>query len=182
MGDVHLPTLVSADREANTLTNPMFHQITDGTTGITVDVATGGLDVNLVTDVTAADGAALPGLGVMIITDDGTDSHFLQSASDGDLKITLDAEIVQISADQAANTSGNPIFVEVVTGGSGGNEVADYDQAVDVAADGSANHDYTVTGTEFLLMHVAVSSSASAKFEIQTGPIAGLVSRMVACQ
>ena len=39
MADGYFATLVSANEDLNTLTNQMFTQITDGTTGISVNVA-----------------------------------------------------------------------------------------------------------------------------------------------
>ena len=44
MADGAFPTLISADEDANSLTNPLFAQLTDGTNGIAVD-ASGNLQV-----------------------------------------------------------------------------------------------------------------------------------------
>ncbi|RLB63800.1 MAG: hypothetical protein DRH08_10575 [Deltaproteobacteria bacterium] len=180
MTDGNFPTLVSKDRDANTVTNPIIIQISDGTSSATIDASTNGLETVIVNeDVLVSEGTAAT-KGFQISLDDGTDSVFAQANVTGDLKVTLDTETVQISADSSANSASNPIFVEVTSGGSSGLEVCDYDHAVDTAADGSTNHDYAVVGTEFLLQHVDVACSGASKFEIQVGPIAGLVSKMVA--
>jgi hypothetical protein len=81
---------------------------------------------------------------------------------------------VPISRTEAANSETNPIFVQSVDTAVSATEVHDYDTAAAVASDATDNHDYTVTGTTFLLKSVIVSGSGNIKFEIQTGPVAGL--------
>jgi uncharacterized protein YaiI (UPF0178 family) len=50
---------------------------------------------------TAAEAAALPAVVTVVAGDDGTDTHILQQAADGDLKITLDSEAVVLGAGTA---------------------------------------------------------------------------------
>jgi len=80
---------------------------------------------------------------------------------------------VPISATEAANSELNPIYVHEVDATSG-EEVHDYDTASAVASDATSNHDYTVAGTTFLLRSVIVAGSGNIKFEVQSGPVAGL--------
>ena len=89
-----------------------------------------------------------------------------------DLNLTDDA--VRISGNTSANSETNPIYVHNVDTVVSGEEVHDYDTAAGVASDATSNHDYTVTGTTFLLKSVIVSGSGNVKFEIQTGPVASL--------
>jgi hypothetical protein len=78
----------------------------------------------------------------------------------------------------AVNTDGS-INVNVVSAVLS-NEVHDYDTGAAVASDGTSNHDYTVTGSTMLLKQVHFSASGSMKVEIQAGPVASLVTVMVA--
>ena len=95
-----------------------------------------------------------------------------------DLNLTDDA--VRISGNATANGLLNPIFVQTVNTAVLGDEVHDYDTAAAVASAASDNHDYTVTGTTFLLKSVIFSGSGNVKAEIQTGPVAGLATVAVA--
>jgi hypothetical protein len=112
--------------------------------------------------------------------------------ADGGNSITVDA--VQLDIDDldaandnvaisdgtdtlAINTDGS-INVNVTPGPVTG-EVHNYDTASAVASDATDNHDYTVANTTFLLTSVIVSGSGNVKFEIQTGPLASLVTRAV---
>jgi hypothetical protein len=54
---------------------------------------------------TAAEGVALPSSFVVVAGDDGTDTHPLQVAVDGDLKVTLDSETITIGAELPAGTN-----------------------------------------------------------------------------
>lgn len=84
-----------------------------------------------------------------------------------------------ISATTAANSISNPIYVSLVTSGISATEIHDYDTSVNVAVDTADNHDYTVTGTTFLLRSIIVSGSGNIKAELQVGPLASLVSKAV---
>ena len=85
---------------------------------------------------------------------------------------------VPVSKDGSANSSSNPIFVQTVNTGTSSTEIHDYDTAT-VAGSGTSNHDYTVANTTFFLRQVLFSSSGGGKAEIQTGPVAGLVTQAV---
>ncbi len=82
------------------------------------------------------------------------------------------ANAVPISADNAANTELNPIFVFTVNTVTSGNEVHDYDTAT-VTAASSDTHDYTVTGTVFLWKSSILTSSGPFYFTLSSGPTAG---------
>jgi hypothetical protein len=95
--------------------------------------------------------------------DSTTDSQRWTIDSNGELAVNL-----------PSNTETNPIFVQSVDTAVSASEVHDYDTAAAVASDATDNHDYTVVNTTFLLKSVIVSGSGNVKFEVQTGPVAGL--------
>jgi len=171
---------ISVDDNASSLT-------VDGT--VTVDTIT--------TSVTPGTGATHLGkaedaahttgdVGVMLLSkrtdvaasSAGTDGDYatINTNSAGDMYVTLDTEIVRISATTAANSATNPIYVQVVSTGVLANEIHNYSTSSAVASDATSNHDYTVTGTTFLLKSVIFSVSGGGKAEVQTGPVATLVS------
>jgi len=88
---------------------------------------------------------------------------------------------VQISKDDNVNAETNPIYVFQVNRPRGG-EVHDYLQSVAVGGGLSANHVYTITPASakiLLLMQVDGSASGKGRFEVQVGPVATLVTKMV---
>jgi len=254
MADGIFPGLVSATRDVNAVTNPIFTKITDGTTGIslgggveagallvtiasdstgvvTVDgtvaaTQSGSWDIGTVTtltgitnDVNIADGgnsitvdgtvaisgsvavttdqvqyavdavagAADVGNLALVVRDDALttltpvdgDYTQLRVGSTGALwvtstPLTLSADAVKVSGNSTANGILNPIFVQNVSTAVLGDEIHDYDTATP-AGDAGSNHDYTVTGTTFLLKSVIFSCSGAGKAEIQAGPVGALV-------
>lgn len=273
MADGHFPTLVSATRDANVATNPLFTALTDGTTAATftgsslnvnitggsssateyaedsaaVDgdlgiqalavrqdtlaastdadgdytplksnaagalyvAVTGSVVVTAtdldIRDLTATDVVTVvqpTGTNLHVVTDSGsttvvtgnvtvvqptgTNLHVVVdsgaitvSATDLDIRnLNLTDDAVKVSANSTANSATNPIFVKEVDAVVS-NEVHSYNTAAAVAADASSNHDYTVTGTTFLLKSVKFATSGGGKVEIQTGPVASLVSLCV---
>lgn len=138
-----------------------------------------GVDIGDVT-VNNAAGAAAVNIqdGGNSITVDGA---VTVSATDLDIRdLTLAQDAVRVSANTSANAADNPIFVQVVSDVITSTEVHSYDTTAAVASDASDNHDYTVTGTTFLLKSVIAAFSGGGKVEIQTGPVATLVTRAVA--
>lgn len=289
MADGHFPTLVSATRDANAVTNPMFVELTDGTTAATFTGSslnvniTGGAssgteyaedsasnDGDMGTQILAvrqdtlaastdADGDYTPlksnaagalyvtvsGSVVVTATDldirdlshtqdsvrigDGTDLANVTAAGelnvlataqpgvdigdvtvnnaggasavniqDGGNSITVDGAVtvsatdldirdltlaqdaVKVSANTSANSVTNPLFVQVVSQSTTSTEVHSYNTAASVAADATSNHDYTVTGTTFLLKSIIGAFSGGGKLEVQTGPVASLTTKAVA--
>jgi hypothetical protein len=113
---------------------------------------------------------------LMVLVDATTDSQRLAIDSSGHAQVDLAAvsvTAVPVSKDGNANSETNPIWVQPVSTGVSGNEVHDYKTATP-GADASDNHDYTVTGTTFLLKSVIFAGSGGVKAEIQTGPVASL--------
>lgn len=143
---------VSADGDYATLLQDangrLYTQIHDGGNVISVDDAGGSITVDGTVTVTATD---------LDIRD-----------------LTLAQDAVRISANTSANSETNPIYVQQATAVSG-DEVHSYNTAAAVAADSTSNHDYTVVGTTFLLKKVVASFSGGGKIEVQTGPLASLV-------
>ena len=118
---------------------------------------------------------------LFVLVDATTDANRLAIDASGLAQVDVaahaltNANPIPVSKDNSANSETNPIFVKTTNTVVSGSEVHDYDTASAVASDASDNHDYTVTGTTFLLKSVIVSGSGNIKFEIQSGPIAGLV-------
>lgn len=103
------------------------------------------------------------------------------AATDLDIRnLNLTDDAVKISANTTANAVDNPIFVQVVSDVVTSTEIHNYDTSAAVASDTADNHDYTVTGTTFLLKSVIAAASGGLKIEVQTGPVASLVTRAVA--
>jgi len=138
---------------------------------------------NAQTEVNNASGASAVNI------QDGGNSITVDQATHGNLQANVTLQIndvdvsatvpVPVSATAAANTKLNPIFVENVTGSVSASEVHDFDEAVAVAGAATDNHDYTVVNTTFLLKQVDFSASGAMKVEIQTGPVASLVTVMI---
>ena len=84
---------------------------------------------------------------------------------------TTDANRLTVNADGSVNVN----LVNAVVAG----EIHDYDTAAAVVSDATDNHDYAVAVTTFLLKSVIVAGSGNIKAEIQSGPIAGLVTHAV---
>lgn len=84
-----------------------------------------------------------------------------------------------VSKDGNPNAVGNPIYVqEVGTPAVTSTPVHNY-APNNLASNASFNQDYTVVGTKFKLKRVVCASTGQAKFEIQVGPSASLVSKAV---
>lgn len=118
---------------------------------------------------------------LMVIVDPTTDSQRWKIDSNGYGRVDIAAQTltaVKVSKDANANSETNPIYVYQVKSVVTGTEIHNYDTST-VASDTADNHDYTVTGTTFFLKSVIVSGSGSVKFEIQTGPVATLVTKAV---
>lgn len=120
---------------------------------------------------------------LMVLTDASTESQRLAIDASGFAQVDIAAvsvTAVPVSATTSINSETNPIFVQSVTTGLSASEVHDFDTAAAVAGDGTSNHDYTVVNTTFLLKRVEFASSGGSKVEIQTGPVASLVTVAVA--
>lgn len=99
------------------------------------------------------------------------------SATDLDIRnLNLTDDAVKVSANTTANGPANPIYVALGSGPITG-EVHDYDTST-VAATTADNHDYTVT-TAMLVKSVEIAASGACKAELQTGPVASLVTKWV---
>jgi len=159
-----------------------------------IAAANSGVDIGDVT-INNASGASAVNIqdGGNAITIDGTLTGITNDVNiaDGGNSITVDAtaldirtitkatDSIQISKDTAANSETNPIFVKVVTTSTSASEIHNYDTTAAVAKDATDNHDYTVANTTFLLQSVLVAASGAMKVEIQTGPVASLVTQAV---
>lgn len=98
-------------------------------------------------------------------TIDETTMNQRVTATPGDNdKIAMDVAISDSSGNHI--TENNPL--PVYQAESPGAEVDEYDEAVDVVKDNSANHDYTVTAAKTMkLIEMVGSASGLAKFELQ---------------
>jgi hypothetical protein len=174
----------------------------DGTVAVssvggTVTVSATDLDIRDLTHVSdsvkvgdGTDFLAIDGSGNIGVTDaggsltvDGTvavssvGGTVTVSATDLDIRnLNLTDDAVKVSANTTANGPANPIYVALGSGPITG-EVHDYDTST-VAGNTADNHDYTVT-TAMLVKSIIVSSSGALKAELQTGPVASLVTKAV---
>jgi hypothetical protein len=195
-GDIGLARMTLDRKQLMVITDPTndaYRLVIDSNGYITSNISgTVTVDCNS-TDVTVdnAGGASAVNIqdGGNTITIDGTLTGITNDVNiaDGGNSITVDASQLDIddlnSTDDevaigdgtdtlAINTDGSinvNIVSSVITG-----EVHDYDTASAVASDATDNHDYATANTTFLLKSVIVSGSGNIKFEVQTGPIAGL--------
>lgn len=198
MADGFFPTLVSKDANANSLTNQMFVQITDGTDGLLVNadgslnavVTATNLDIRdlvFATDKVDVTGSTVTVTAtnldirdLVFATDkvDVSGSSVTVTATDLDIRdLTLATDAVRVSANTTANSAVNPIYVSFTQAPITG-EVHDYNTASAVAGGATSNHDYTVV-TALLLKSIEFSCSGGGKVELQVGPVASLVSKWV---
>lgn len=121
--------------------------IQDGGNSITVDAV--DLDIR---DLTSASDS----VAVLQATHDNLNANVNLQVSDTDVSAT------------------NPVPVTIV-GATSATEVIDRRTTVTVAKDASTDHDYTVTATKTLILKgIGVSASGAMRFDILTGPVAGL--------
>lgn len=157
--------------------------IQDGGNSITVDNATlsvvgGGVEATALRVTIASDSTGLLSIddnGGSLTVDQPTHANLQANVTlqinDVDVSATVP---VPISATAAANSELNPIFTKSVDTVVSASEVHDFNTAT-VAASSTSNHDYTITGTTGFLKQVHYASSGPLKVEIQTGPLATLV-------
>lgn len=86
----------------------------------------------------------------------------------GDVDVSA-SNPVPVSKDGNANSETNPIYVQEVKQAASGNEVHDYNEATSLAADTTANHDYTAVGT-FFLKKVTVAATGAFRAEVIVDP------------
>ena len=86
------------------------------------------------------------------------------SVAGNDDKIALDVAISDSNGNRIDKDNPLAVYLEE----SPADEIEDFNEAVDVASDASANHDYTVTALkEFRSLNAECSASGKAKFELQ---------------
>lgn len=125
--------------------------------------------------------------------DDG-DAGALRMTSDRKLLVRVvgsaDAKRMEVTAAGAVHTNFaqvlgathselNPIFVKVVDTVVSAVEIHDYNTIASLAPDATDDHDVAAAGTTFLLKRVLVAASGAGKWEIQTGPVASLLTKAV---
>jgi len=103
--------------------------------------------------------------GTVTVSATDLDIRDLTHVSDS-VKIGDGTDLMGVNSDGSINVN---IITATITG-----EVHDFNQGSGVAADATSNHDYTVTGTTFLLKSVIFSGSGNIKVEVQAGPLASL--------
>ena len=188
MADGNFASKVSATRDANIVTNPIFVELTDGSAAlgtvgnpVFVDITDATIAVTQSGTWNIATVTTLTGITNDVNIADGGNSITVDAANLDIRDLTHVSDSVQIGDGTdllGVNTDGS-INVNVVSS-TLSDEVHDYDTASAVAGDGTSNHDYTVTGTTFLLLSAILAASGDAKFEIQTGPVASLTTKAVA--
>jgi hypothetical protein len=135
--------------------------IADGGNVISIDDAGGSITVDGTVAIS----------GTVTVTATDLDIRALDHVTIGDsVRIGDGTEILEVNADGSIN---------VVVAGSSGTKVHDYKTATP-GAGASDNHDYTVSTGPFELSRVEFSGSGKLKVEIQSGPLASLVTEAVA--
>ena len=157
IGDVDIASIAAGD---NNIGNVDVESVVPGT-GAT----------NLGKAVDDAAGATDTGVAALFVRDDALTTL---TPADGDYVRGRTDSLGRLWT-HPANTEAAPLYVQVVTSGVSSTEVHDEDEGVDVASDTADNHDYTVTGTTFLLKRVDYASSGAMKVEVWAGPLASLV-------
>lgn len=160
--------------------------ITDAQQRGTWDIGTVTTLTGITNDVSIDDG------GNSITIDDGGSSITIDGtvAISGDVNVTatdLDIRDLTHVSDSVAIGDGTDTLeingdgsINVVFGvASSGSEVHDYDTAASVAKGATDNHDYTVANTTFLCKRVLFGGSGRVKAEVQSGPLASLVTKAV---
>lgn len=183
--------LLSVDDNGGSLTTDFSGQhVDDAAFTVATDTILG---VGFLADETAPDSVDEGDIGIPRMTLDRKQLNVIVDASTDANRWGIDASgfgqvdiaavsvtAVPISADSAANTESNPIFVQVVSGALSGIEVVDFDTTASVAEDASDNHDLAVTASSTLKVQCCLGSASGAqKIEIQAGPVAGLVTQAV---
>jgi hypothetical protein len=109
---------------------------------------------------------------------DGKLNTLGQKTMAGSVPVTMasDQSPLRISATTAANSAGNPIYVQSAVAAITG-AICDYATAT-VTANSTSNHDYTVV-TSMLVKSVSFACSGGGKVELKVGPVASLVSKWV---
>ena len=154
-------------------------KIGDGTDFLAID-ASGNIGVTDAGGSLTVDGTVTIQDGGNVISVDDAGGSLTVDAVDLDIRdLSLSTDAVRVSGNSSANSELNPIFVQVVQTATSGEEIHNYDTSASIAADATDNHDYTVAGTTFLLKSIIVSASGAMKCEIQTGPLASLVTKAV---
>jgi hypothetical protein len=137
-------------------------------TGITNDVNISDGGNSITVDGTVA--ATQSGVWTVTCTATDLDIRALDHVTIGDsVRIGDGVETMEVNADGSIN---------VVVQGSAGTPVHDYATATP-GAGASANNDYAVVGTTFELTRVEWSGSGKMKVEVQSGPVASLVTKAV---
>lgn len=146
----------------------------------------------LVDATTDANRLAIDGSGAASVN--FTNTTIAVTATDLDIRaldsVTDSIEVLQDTHDdlnlnaniQIGNSDVGPANAVPVTFGdpaASTTDFKDYDTAAAVVKLAVSNHDFTVTGTEALISKITVSASGAMKAEIQSGPIASLVTQKV---
>jgi len=190
MADGEIKTEISRNESENTASNVVFIQIADN--GGNVATITGGaLDVNATVTLETAfvDNSIEFTLDTSKVNAQGfiVEETAVPTVTEGRIglaRMTPERVMLQVIVDDADDTrrltinadgsiNTNPAIV------SSGTEVNDFDTAASVAKGATSNHDYTVVNTTFLCKRVDFSGSGRMKVEVQSGPLASLVTKAV---
>jgi hypothetical protein len=104
--------------------------------------------------------------------DETTMNKRVTAVAGNDDKVAMDVAISDSSGNRFDEDNPLPVYQTE----DPGDEIVDFDEAVDIAKDAVGNHDYTVTvAKQFRSLNVEASASGKAKFELQieTAPAAG---------
>ena len=187
MADGNFASKISATRDANLVTNPVFVELTDGTAAlgtvgnpVFVDITDATIAVTQSGTWNIATVTTLTGITNDVNIADGGNSITVDAVNLDIRDLTHVSDSVKVGDGTdllGINTDGS-INVNVVSAVSS-DEIQDYNTAAAVAADTVSNHSYAVANTTFLLSSIIVSASGDCKFELQVGPVASLITKAV---
>jgi len=168
---------ITAAGEANTLVNNASGasavNIQDGGNSITIDDGAGSITVDGTVSISGSVTVVATDLDIRDLTSASDSVEVLQDTHD-DLNANVNLQIADTDVDAS-----NPVPVSFVSG-TAADQKHEFDTATAVAKDATDNHDVTVTGAKtFLLKSVIAAASGAMKLEVQTGPVAGLVTNAV---
>lgn len=199
MADSFFATLISKDANLNAVTNPIFVELSDGTSPITTFTVVQPTGSNLHVQVdagTAVIGHVITDTGsttvvtgnVTVVQPTGTNLHVVvDSATLGTVATNL-TQVGGSAISEGQKTMANSLPVVIASDQSAipvssaisaqTGAVSDYATAASVSGGATSNHDYTVV-TSMKLTQVSFASSGGGKVELKVGPVASLVSKWV---
>lgn len=205
MADGYFPTLISKDKDPNLVANPVFVELTDGSTAVTstgtslnvnvtngaggsaVQIQDGGNTITVDGSVTLGANSGVDIGDVTINNGTGVSAVNIQDGGntitvDGSVTVSataLDIRALTLTTDAvkvSANSTANGVSNPIYVALGSGPITGEVHSYDATSVTTAGNHDYPVV-TAMLVKGLECSASGGAKFELQTGPVGTLVSK-----